>query len=568
MVRSSTPLTLILNLAAVLAALSGLGAPVFALAAEVGPARKIEIRHSPVVEQCSTWLLGETTADETLRQLVGFSTTEDHVVATTGTIWDLGSLFLLAKASYKTAALIQKTLIDTLNSPDPILRNLAQRTMAVMDAPDRLLICVTESSCPLRFGRALHAAPVNSFDIGSIVKAEVSGRKPGWLGARASRVSGGPRMILMSSPEPGSTEDLNAATAFIHEATHYADFDLIEIWIDLCLQSKSRDPLFLKYVRVGSDGRATIDEGFLRVFLESRAYYAEIAAFAKDMDVRQILAEQAVLAMKDIHAFSNVTANVVKEYGLTDKNIFAWGASVGKQIESQLLTAGLSLRPEETVQYVTWAAAKPEVEAIAALVKTGGVNAVSEAASRMSNLAFDYYRVDSKDSSINTLMVDGIAVPLFKQIRDGLDPEAAVRAIRALGLVSRRLSANYRFGYVGMVMPDGFRDVVGAPGIDPRVREAAKAEWDFAEIYCSRETRNIFNSNYFDRTRGAAPSAAATNAEKLAALEVLGLRPGATRDQIKTAFRKLSLQFHPDLGHPEYVDRYKKITAAYTLLKN
>ena len=51
--------------------------------------------------------------------------------------------------------------------------------------------------------------------------------------------------------------------------------------------------------------------------------------------------------------------------------------------------------------------------------------------------------------------------------------------------------------------------------------------------------------------------------------EVLGLARTATQDEIKQAFRKLALQFHPD--HNEEADaeeKMKEINEAYSVLSN
>jgi DnaJ-class molecular chaperone len=52
--------------------------------------------------------------------------------------------------------------------------------------------------------------------------------------------------------------------------------------------------------------------------------------------------------------------------------------------------------------------------------------------------------------------------------------------------------------------------------------------------------------------------------------EVLGVKPDASPDQIRTAYRKLAKQLHPDLnpGKPEAEARFKTVTAAYDLLSD
>jgi DnaJ-class molecular chaperone len=51
---------------------------------------------------------------------------------------------------------------------------------------------------------------------------------------------------------------------------------------------------------------------------------------------------------------------------------------------------------------------------------------------------------------------------------------------------------------------------------------------------------------------------------------ILGLRFGVTKEQIKQAYRKLAVKFHPDhnKGNEKYcTTMFQKISAAYTILK-
>lgn len=51
--------------------------------------------------------------------------------------------------------------------------------------------------------------------------------------------------------------------------------------------------------------------------------------------------------------------------------------------------------------------------------------------------------------------------------------------------------------------------------------------------------------------------------------EVLGVQKGANKDQIKDAYRKLALQFHPDRNKsPEAEGRFKEISEAYAVLSD
>jgi DnaJ-class molecular chaperone len=52
--------------------------------------------------------------------------------------------------------------------------------------------------------------------------------------------------------------------------------------------------------------------------------------------------------------------------------------------------------------------------------------------------------------------------------------------------------------------------------------------------------------------------------------EVLGVKPNATADEIRTAYRKLAKEFHPDLnpGKPAAEARFKAVSAAYDILSD
>src|SRR5271165_6535262 len=52
--------------------------------------------------------------------------------------------------------------------------------------------------------------------------------------------------------------------------------------------------------------------------------------------------------------------------------------------------------------------------------------------------------------------------------------------------------------------------------------------------------------------------------------EILGVKPAATAEEMRKAYRKLAKQLHPDLnpGKPEAEARFKSVSAAYDLLSD
>ena len=56
-------------------------------------------------------------------------------------------------------------------------------------------------------------------------------------------------------------------------------------------------------------------------------------------------------------------------------------------------------------------------------------------------------------------------------------------------------------------------------------------------------------------------------AEKRDYYEVLGLNKSASKDEIKSAYRRLAKKYHPDLNHePGAADKFKEVQEAYDIL--
>ena len=59
-------------------------------------------------------------------------------------------------------------------------------------------------------------------------------------------------------------------------------------------------------------------------------------------------------------------------------------------------------------------------------------------------------------------------------------------------------------------------------------------------------------------------------AEKRDYYEVLGVAKDASADQIKSAYRKLAMKYHPDRnpGNPEAKEKFQEASEAYEVLSN
>lgn len=220
------------------------------------------------------------------------------------------------------------TILDGARSEDSVLGNTSRRLKKDQDNVGNLVVCVLGKDCPLKAGQGLHiAGDLTKFNIVSSTAREY---KEGW----ATSPFGGPGtphlIVLNGGPDP-EHHYVSIALVFLNVATKFADFELIYEWIEANVRLLGRgqnslvDELFTAYVRVRADGKFDMDEGFIRVFLDSRSKVAEYSGFANligGANMQDLQQQMRLSAMKDIAHYQSTAQDVIDKYGLSEKNIF------------------------------------------------------------------------------------------------------------------------------------------------------------------------------------------------------------------------------------------------------
>lgn len=221
-----------------------------------------------------------------------------------------------------------------------ILNQTVQTLLAHKNNQKTLEICVLHGDCQLMFGPLLHLPSQQMLKIRpSHIKQEF--RLAPWIDNSSEAaiknlslntphrfiIDGGPRLSLSSF-----------IFRFIREATHFADYELLYRWAESQRQYRSQghhpklDPLFDEYVKVQEDGSMTIDEGFVRIFLEARAFFSEVALFETSFSpaqYAQLEKNQRRLLMKELGRSSESVEEALVRFQLNKNNIFEFGEKLG-----------------------------------------------------------------------------------------------------------------------------------------------------------------------------------------------------------------------------------------------
>lgn len=190
----------------------------------------------------------------------------------------------------KRLDVLMKTVAQEANRKPSILSDTFGAITTAADDEQKALVCVLSPTCKINtLGgtskiAAVHIAIEPEFMVGPFPDTRfVVSRAEAWKSRATSWGSAltqtHPRLIVL----PGElNHDVQWIGKAVHEFTHMSDHTFMANWlqanIELLQTGKTADPIFLKYVFPGDDGKFIVHEGFARVFLEGRGYRAEAEA--------------------------------------------------------------------------------------------------------------------------------------------------------------------------------------------------------------------------------------------------------------------------------------------------
>jgi hypothetical protein len=312
----------------------------FFITIAVSAGAQTEFRGSPKAVACAQYL------NNILPEVV----TGSPLVAHVGSFREL-PLLMQQSGTSPESILISVVLFSKLLSTAPnghIINEVYTRLIKSQDDANSLLMCVTAQQCRPKFGQAIHVASQTNFDIvpfeigkeptpwGRLMRTLRKDEKPGWYLGTIFTKPAHRAIVVKGGNNIGS---LDWVGGLIHEATHAADFEIVSDWIqaNIKLQGRGKEPdnLFKTFVRVSKE-KPEINEGFMRVLIESRAYMAEaegITALTPPEFTSQGMKFYRVQVMKDFKDFSKVTSPVMDYFGGIHKdNVFEIATMLSQRI--------------------------------------------------------------------------------------------------------------------------------------------------------------------------------------------------------------------------------------------
>lgn len=315
----------------------------FALSIEVWAAGPI-VDLTPTIK-CSKALSSDKITG-LLREILPRLTQGKPIQVRAGSLVDVNESLVLSGTEFRlvvTAFNLVSAMLDAAKSEDSVLGNTARRLKKDQDNVANLVVCVLSKSCRLKRGEALHM----SGDLSKIDIVSADGGKRYKIGWASSQFAGpGTPHILILNGGP-RTDYVSLTLNILNVATKFADFELIREWIEanikLLEQGRGPDELFASYVRRRGSDRFEIDEGFMRVFLDSRAAVAESTGFGAFLDrniVRELQVGRREMAMKDIARYEHVARPIVNKFNLNKDNIIETAERFGHVMTDTIFQAG------------------------------------------------------------------------------------------------------------------------------------------------------------------------------------------------------------------------------------
>lgn len=245
-----------------------------------------------------------------------------------------GELSMLLANSRMANSEIQKgteiifAILRDHRGEDSVLGNMAARFDEIGKNEKNILVCVLDGNCRLAAGGAMHWVATG----GRFTIRALNDKDHDVLTSHLLLFNGG-----------HAVNGVNWAMQFLQEFTHFADFMLISDWLNanvaLLQRGEMPDELFANYARIRGYDSIDVDEGFLRVFLESRSYASPIAGFRTMMSQTNLKDVEFLArkhAMDDIYSYRGVTKLVVEKYRLRIENIFQTGERWGRTMSETI----------------------------------------------------------------------------------------------------------------------------------------------------------------------------------------------------------------------------------------